>query len=151
MNESGTGADFRAKSNLTALITTALIYPSVLIISSMGDWNAFGLVALLTIGVILQTVIMILVHIILALSTDQEPDDERDQDLARRASHVSSTVLTSSVVIVLIIILVRAMISTAAQGGSASIDLWPMYGIFGSLIISELVRYTITARGYRVN
>jgi len=151
MNDSGTGAEFRAKSNLTALITTALIYPSVLLISSMGNKNAFELAAILTGGVILQIVIMIVVHIILALGTNKEPDDERDQDLARRASHISGTVLTSCVVTVLLIMLVRAMIETAAQGGGSSVDLWPLYGIFGSLILSELVRYTITARGYRVN
>jgi hypothetical protein len=150
MNESGTGASFRAKSNLTALITTALIYPTVLIVSLAGNWDAFALAAVLAIGVVLQVLIMIFVHIILALSTKQEPDDERDQDLARRASHVSGVVMTSSVVVVLLMLLVRAMLATVASEGAANVDLWPLYAIFGSLIISELVRYMITARGYRV-
>ncbi|MDF1809439.1 MAG: hypothetical protein P1U42_07065 [Phycisphaerales bacterium] len=151
MNESGTGADFRAKSNLTALITTALIYPAVLLFSAIGEKNIFELAAILAVGVVLQISIMIVIHIFLALKTTQEPDDERDHDLARRASHVSGTVMTSSVVIVLLIMLVRAMIATVSSGGETNVDLWPLYGIFGSLILSELVRYTITARGYRVD
>ena len=150
MNDSGTGAEFRIRSNWCALITTALIYPIVLIVGAMQSWNVFALSAMVGVGVFVQVVIMILVHIYLALKMPKEPDDERDLMLSRRASSVSGTVLLVLAWCVLIMMIARAMMLTASQESTAQVDMFPIYALFGALILSELTRYVITLKSYRI-
>lgn len=150
MNDSGTGAEFRIRSNWCALITTALIYPIVLIVGAMQDWNVFALSAMVGVGVFVQVVVMIVVHIYLALMMPKEPDDERDLMLSRRASSISGTVLLVGVWCVLIVMVARAMMMTAQEETHAYVDMIPIYALFGAIILAELTRYVMTILSYRI-
>ncbi len=149
MNDSGTGAEFRTRSSWACLITTALIYPTLIALGGFSGWNALGLAVMLGLGVVAQAIVMIAVHIYLALRMPQEPDDERDKMVLTRSSSIAGYVLQSGVFLVLVLMIARTIAETLRSEGTAAVDLLPIYALLGVWIASELVRYALTITGYR--
>lgn len=152
MNEDGTGHSFGLGSNWLVLISTAVIYPAILIVGSLGAWNVFALTVVLAVGVVLQVVVLVVGHIGLALMTRKEPDDERIREIERRAGGTSGVVLSVGVMMLVVVLIGRAMFSVleaGVEGVEADVDLLPVYALFGVFIVSELVRYGLMIWGSR--
>lgn len=147
MNASGTGAAFQEGSNLACLITTALIYPSI-IATALVVPTPVSLVGLLITGVIIQVLALTALHIVLALTTRDEPDDERVIAIGHRADRLAGIVLSVGVFLVVIL--------TIAQGFRPADDptlfaspIFTGYALFACFIASELVRMSLTALAFR--
>lgn len=147
MNASGTGATFREWSNFACLVSTAVVYPTILVIAWRSPSLA-SMIGLLIAGVVVQTVMLVVLHIVLALVTRSEPDDERITAIERRASRWSGGVLSVGVVSVVGLSIVQGI---AAQGGSSTFasPLLTGYVLLACFVVAELTRMSITAVGYR--
>lgn len=147
MNSTGTGAAFRERSNLACLVTTALIYPALLLMAARNP-TAITLVGLLVAGVILQVVLLIVLHILAAVFTRQEPDDERVRAIEHRASRVSGVVLGVAVFGVLGLTIVQGFVYPP-EGPFLASPVLTGYVLFGAVLAAELVRMSLAAVGYR--
>ncbi|MBO6739099.1 MAG: accessory gene regulator B family protein [Phycisphaerales bacterium] len=146
MNESGTGTEFRLRSSWACLVTTALIYPALILAGILADWRAPILAIMLAVGVAAQALVLIIVHIYLALRMPQEPDDERDRQVLNRASSIAGYVLQSGVFLVLVLMITQAILRS---GTPDILDLLPIYTLLAVWIASELVRFALTITAYR--
>tara|TARA_R110000737_G_scaffold2923_19_gene10292 strand:- start:17937 stop:18395 length:459 start_codon:yes stop_codon:yes gene_type:complete len=151
MNDAGTGYSFGLGSNWLVLLSTAVIYPAVLIVGLMGEWDVFALTVMLSIGVVVQVVVLAIGHIGLAMLTKKEPDDERMKQIQQWASRMSGIVLSVGVMLLVMLLIGRAMVQTVGggDGGGGDVDLLPVYLLFGVFIVSELVRYGLLIFGSR--
>jgi len=152
MNNDGTGHAFGLGSNWLVLVSTALIYPAVLIVGLMGEWDVFALTVMLSIGVVVQVVVLVIGHIGLAVLTKKEPDDERIKQIDQWASLKSGIVLSVGVMLLVVMLIGRAMFTAVdanVEGVEIEIDLLPIYALFGVFIVSELVRYGLLIVGSR--
>ncbi|GJM19692.1 MAG: hypothetical protein DHS20C14_19050 [Phycisphaeraceae bacterium] len=147
MNPSGTGAAFRERSNLACLVTTALIYPAIIAIALAAP-TPVSLVGLLIAGVAAQVVALIALHIVWAITTRDEPDDERVRTIGHRADRLAGVVLGVGVFLVVML--------TIAQGFRPADDptlfaspIFTGYVLFACFVASELVRMSLTAIAYR--
>lgn len=152
MNDSGTGAEFRVRSSWACLITTALIYPVLIVTGVIWGWNGIELAAMLGVGIGIQAVVLVAVHIYLAIKMPSEPDDERDRMLLNRASAIAGYVLQSGVFVVLVLMVgmvILKMAGSEGRQGTGIEDMLPIFALLGVWIASELVRYALTITGYK--
>lgn len=152
MNDSGTGAEFRVRSSWACLITTGLIYPVLIATGLMWGWNGIVLAVMLGFGIALQAVVLVLVHLYLALAMPDEPDDERDRMLLKRASSIAGYVLQSGVFCVLVLMfamVILKMVGSEGREGTGIEDMLPIFALLGVWIASEMVRYALTITGYK--
>lgn len=147
MNSTGTGAAFRERSNLVCLVTTTLIYPALLFMAARNP-TAIGLVGHLVAGVILQVVLLIVLQILVALFTRQEPDDERVRAIEHRASRLSGIMLRVGVFVVLGLTIVQGFVYPP-KGPFLASPVFTGYVLFGAVLAAELVRMSLAALGYR--
>lgn len=147
MNTSGTGASFRERSNLACLITTAAIYPAVLALAFSYP-SPFILVGLLVGGVVIQIIAMILLHIVAALVSREEPDDERVRAIGARASERAGVVLGVGVFFVIALTIVQGFVHPV-DGPLLGSPVLTGYVLFAVVLVSELIRMSLTAVGYR--
>ncbi|MFK7883551.1 MAG: hypothetical protein AB8F26_05130 [Phycisphaerales bacterium] len=147
MNSSGTGAVFREWSNLASLITTALIYPAILVLAFVYP-TPITLVGLLVGGVVLQVIVMILLHIAAAVLSRQEPDDERVVAIQRRASSPAGVVLGVGVFCVIGLTIVQGFVSPT-EGPLLASPVLTGYALFAVVLVSELIRMSLIAVGFR--
>lgn len=147
MNSTGTGAVFREWSNLACLVTTALIYP-ILLVRAMASPSPYALAALLVIGIGVQVIVLILVHIAAAVLTRREPDDERVRAIEHRAARLGGGVLSVGVFGVIGLTLLQATM-LGREGGFAASPLLTGYVLFGVVFLAEVFRMAIVAVGYR--
>lgn len=147
MNHSGTGADFRERSNLACLVTTALIYPALLVLAFAAP-TPLSLVGLLVVGVSLQVVLLVALHVLNALSTRQEPDDERVAAISHRSDRASGVVLSVGVFLVIGLTIVQGFTSPIDPGSFTS----PVFTgcvLFACFIVAEITRMAHAAVLYR--
>lgn len=158
MNDSGTGAEFRVRSSWACLISTVLIYPALIALGGVIGWNAIVFAVMLGLGIGVQGVVMVVVHIYLAVRMPQEPDDERDRMVLMRAASVAGTVLQVGVFGVLALMMAVMIRKTVMSGEGIyatngfdlmGMEMLPIYALLGVWIASELVRYALTITGYR--
>lgn len=152
MNDSGTGAEFRVRSSWACLITTALIYPVLIAAGLMWGWNGIELAAMLGVGIGIQAVVLVVVHIYLAIKMPNEPDDERDRMLLTRASSIAGYVLQSGVFVVLVMMIAMVIFRTVGsegREGTSFEEMFPIFALLAVWIASELVRYGLTITGYK--
>jgi hypothetical protein len=147
MNQNGTGADFREVSNLACLVTTALLYPALLVIAFLSP-APVSWIGLLIAGVALQTVVLIVVHALAALFTRAEPDDERVAAIAHRSDRISGVVLGVGVVLVIGLTVVQGLADPERAGTFAS-PIFTGYVLLACFVVSELIRMTHAAILYR--
>ncbi len=147
MNLSGTGADFHERSNLASLVTTALIYPALLVVAFSSP-TSLSLIGLLIVGVAAQVFALIILHALAALRTRPEPDDERITAIQRRAGRVSSAVLSVGVFLVIGLTVVQGMASPTEAVSFAS-PIFTGSVLFACFIAAELTRMVHAAVLYR--
>jgi amino acid transporter len=149
MNLSGTGADFQERSNMICLITTAVIYPAIIVLALVYQYP-ITLAGLIIGGVVLQVIAHAVLHIPLAFLTRREPDDERVRSITHRSSRLAGVVLSVGVFLVIMLTIVQGW---AAGGESNSTGFTsPIFTgsmLFACFIGSELTRMTRAAVLYR--
>ncbi len=140
MNPHGTGAAFQERSNLACLATTAVIYPALLVIAFLNPVPG-ALIGLLIAGVALQVIALTVLHIIAALSTRTEPDDERVRAIAHRSDRLGGVVLSVGVGLVVCLTIAQGL--KAPEGfapGSFASPILTGYVLFAVFVGSELAR-----------
>lgn len=147
MNNTGTGAAFRERSNLACLVTTALIYPALLVFAFMYP-TPMTLVGLLIGGVVVQVLLLIVLHIAAALFSPQEPDDERVIAIGHRASRHAGLILGIGVFLVITLTVVQGFVYPPGGSLMAS-PILTGYVLFGVVLVSELARMSMTALSFR--
>lgn len=152
-NPDGSGAVFRERSALLTLATTVLIYGGVLALSAFGPPLGFRTAALLAIGVGLQVVCLTVGHIVLALTTPAEPNDERDRDIGRRAAGPANWIASGGLVLGLLLLTAQQM-AMEASGEPLLTRAWTNPGwaaqlLLLALVLSEGLRLALVVRGYR--
>jgi TRAP-type C4-dicarboxylate transport system permease large subunit len=145
MNHSGTGADFHERSNLACLVTTALIYPGLLVGAFVVPVSLTGL---LIVGVILQVIALVVLHVLVAIFTRQEPDDERVESIKDRSDRVSGVVLSVGVFLVILLTIVQGW-QNPAQAGSFGSPVFTGLVLFAWFVVAELTRMAHAAVLYR--
>lgn len=142
MNTAGTGAAFHERSNLACLITTALIYPAVLVIAFLNPAPG-TLLGLLIGGVVLQVAALIVLHIAAAVFTRQEPDDERVRAITHRSDRISGIVLSVGVFLVICLTIAQGFaIEGGVEPGSFASPILTGYALLAAFVASELTRMT---------
>lgn len=152
MNESGTGATFRRRTNLIQLITTVLGTGIVGFLVANEPTNPFLAMSAIGIAVVVQVVVIIALTIANAIVSPQEPDDERDSFIAHRSTRFSWYVLTIGVGLSMCAITAQQMVTVASKGEATSLLVHPMmaaYLLLGCLVVSEIVRFVTIALDYR--
>jgi len=147
MNHNGTGADFHERSNLACLVTTALIYPALLVGAFMAP-TPMTLVGLLIVGVILQVIALVVLHVLLAIFTRQEPDDERVRSITHRSDRLSGVVLSVGVFLVIMLTIVQGSMNPT-QAGSFASPVFTGYVLLAWFVGAELTRMAHAAVLYR--
>ncbi len=150
MNPSGTGAAFRERSNLACLLTTVLIYPAVLAFA-LPFASPVALVMPLIAGVVLQVVILIVLHAVLALTTREEPDDERVRAIGHRADRIAGVVLSVGVMLVVGFTIIQQGAFLANLPDVAASPIFTGYVLFAVFVASEVIRMSLTALAYRTS
>jgi uncharacterized membrane protein len=149
MNTTGSGADFQERSNMICLITTAVIYPAIIVAALVYQYP-ITLVGLIIAGVVLQVIALALLHIPLAFLTRKEPDDERVRSIVQRSDRLSGIVLSVGVFLVIMLTIVQGL---AAGGQSIPAGFTsPVFTgsvLFACFIGSELTRMAHAAVLYR--
>lgn len=149
MNPSGTGAAFQERSNMICLITTAVIYPAIIVLALVYQYP-ITLAGLIIGGVVLQFFAHAVLHIPMAFLTRNEPDDERVRSIAHRSGRLAGIVLSVGVFLVIMLTIVQGL---AAGGESNSAGFTsPIFTgsvLFACFIGSELTRMTHAAVLYR--
>lgn len=149
MNTTGTGADFHERSNLACLGTTVLIYPALLV-WAFQDPTPGTLLALLIAGVVMQVAALAVLHIITALVTRQEPDDERVAAIGQRSDRLSGIVLSVGVFGVISLTIAQGFLAPS-EPGAASFGSPVLTGLvlLACFVTAELVRMGHAAILYR--
>ncbi len=147
MNHSGTGADFHERSNLACLVTTALIYPALLVGAFVVP-TPMSLIGLLIVGVILQVIALVVLHVLVAIFTRQEPDDERVASIKDRSDRISGVVLSVGVFLVILLTIVQGWMNPA-QAGSFGSPVFTGLVLFAWFVVAELTRMAHAAVLYR--
>lgn len=152
-NPDGSGAVFRERSALLTLVSTVAIYGAVLALAAFGPPLGFKTAALLALGVGLQVACLTVGHVVLALTTPNEPNDERDRDIERRAAGPAHWIASAGLVLGLILLIAQQMASEAA-GEPLLTRAWthPMWAaqlLLLALVLSEGLRLGLVVRGYR--
>lgn len=147
MNHSGTGADFQERSNLACLITTALIYPALLVGAFVLP-TPMSMIGLLVVGVTLQVILLVGMHVLLALVTREEPDDERVEAIKHRSDRVSGVVLSVGVFGVIGLTVVQGWMQPGEAGSWVS-PVFTGLVLFACFLVAELTRMAHAAVLYR--
>lgn len=140
MNTAGTGADFQERSNLACLITTAVIYPAILVIAFLNPVPGV-LIGLLVAGVVLQVIALGVLHVLAALFTRAEPDDERVRTIGHRSDRLGGLVLAAGVFLVVCLTIAQGL--AAPEGfapGSFASPIITGYVLLAVFVLSELTR-----------
>jgi len=156
MNDTGTGAAFNERSAAASLVTTGAIYCAVLALALQAPRNPFFTLVLLAGGVIVQTILLVVLHLFFAVTTKSEPNDERDAHIKHRSLRLSHTILTLGGVLTLFLILgQQALVQMAARNDSAipaDFLTSPMaiaHMMLFVLVASEVVRTASVVLAYR--
>jgi len=151
MNRTGTGATFREWSNLISLTTTLVIYPVMLLRWADHPHSRLDLAWLLFIGVVLQVVLAILMHALLAIFTKSEPDDERVRAIEHRAARVRGTLLALGVFVTIAMTILQELRPAWSDSQNELLEspIIVGYALFGVFYFAEVVRMTLVAVGYR--
>lgn len=150
VNESGTGALFREKSAWATAAVIGIVNGGALVAIWAMPQNPMVWVGVMVPAIITQVIVLIALHIIIALGTPQQPDDERDEAIKVRSTRYSATINSFGIWFAII-----ALISQRAAMGDAAPEnllLDPMlvaYGLFLCVVVSEVVRLLTQAIDYR--
>ena len=156
MNDSGTGAAFNERSAAASLVTTGAVYCAVLALALKDPRNPFFTMVLLAGGVIVQVILLVAMHIFFAVTTNAEPNDERDELIKHRSLRLSHTILTLGGVGAMFLLLAQqALVQMAAQGDApipADFLTSPMaiaHMLLFTLVASEVLRAGAVVIAYR--
>lgn len=150
MNEAGTGAAFRERSNLAGLITTALIYPLTLFLIFMDtEPSPNKLIWMISGAIGLQIGATILLNIVASISTRQEPDDERVQAIERQGSRVSGLILNLGVTLTIGWLIFQSIMNPPELLEFSGSPLSTAYVLMAALVVAELASYITRAIAYR--
>lgn len=140
MNTAATGAAFQERSNIACLVTTAVIYPAILVIAFLNPTPG-TLIGLLIAGVILQVIALAVLHAAAAVFTRAEPDDERVRAITHRSDRLGGLVLAVGVFLVVCLTIAQGL--AAPEGfapGSFASPIITGYVLFAVFVASELAR-----------
>lgn len=150
MNQVGSGAGFKERLNGAALIATALIYPLIIFIVVMDpDLTPVEMIGWLSFGVGLHILVTILMSILAAVMTREEPDDERVRAIEHQGARVSGRVLQIGVVMIILGMIARALWQSAALSEQPMNPMLIGYGLMMALVIADLSGFVTRAVGYR--
>ncbi len=154
MNNRGTGADYREKSAWASLMTTGLVYAVVLTSIAAAPESLFGTVGVLIVGVVMQTLAMIVLHIVFAMGTPEEPDDERDLLIQMRSGRAAGWILSIAVVCAIGALLVQQFVLDVTGKPVAELDVIAnpiavSHLLLFSLVIAEMTRHASVVVAYR--
>lgn len=155
MNSAGTGATFRERSAWLTLLSIVVIYVPLFTVVLADPADALRSTLLLIGGTVIQVLIFVFGFSVLALTTPQEPDDERDARIATRANRASYWILTLCTTAAVIGVIAQQVVRGFAPGGliaEPSLALNPLlvgHFLLAGLVISELTRLGSIIRGYR--
>lgn len=150
MNPDGTGASFRELSAWAQLVSLTVAYVAVVAVSLAEPTNALRLAVACAGGLVLLVAAMIVTHSILAASTRQQPDDERDIQIRLRSSRYADILLAVGVLLAFNTLLLQQIV-----GGAKAPDWFWFHPLFTghlllfSLFLSEFARLITQAVCYR--
>ena len=155
MNPEGTGALFHERSAWAQFATLAVVYTGVGIGILQDPTDPFRAAWLLGGSVVVLVLFHVLLHIVIAVRTPAEPDDERDAAIRLRSTRYSQMLLATGVLLCVTGLIVQQALASASGGSAAGIDpLWlhPLlagYVLLLFFVASELVRLATRAVSYR--
>lgn len=155
MNSSGAGAAFNERSAAASLVTTGGVYCAVLSLALLYPTNPFTTIVYLVGGVIVQVALLTVMHIFFALTTPNEPNDERDTLIRLRALRLSSVILTIGAVVAMLLLLAQqAAVQIAAHDGAVppaflTSPLAIAHALLFMLVAAEVVRSASVVIAYR--
>ena len=150
VNESGTGALFREKSAWATAAVVGIVNGGALVAIWAMPQNPMLWIGVMIPAVVLQVIALIGLHIIIALGTPQQPDDERDAEIKVRSTRFSVLIDTLGIWFAIIALIAQRF----AMGDDAPTNLLldPMlvaYGLFLCVVVSEVIRLLTQAIDYR--
>ena len=99
-----------------------------------------------------QVVLIIVMSILNAMISPNEPDDERDAHIASRSTRYSVWILQIGVFFGVALLIMQQLVVQANNGDTQSMWLHPLMGVHLLAlvaVVSEVVRYATTAVDYR--
>ncbi|MBC8406452.1 MAG: hypothetical protein H8E15_14625 [Planctomycetes bacterium] len=150
MNEAGTGASFREMSAWAQLIGNAGLYAAVVAITWSQPTDAVRFAWALGGALVFMVAILIVLHIVIALLTREQPDDERDGLIRLRSSRFSSFFLIVGILLAINCVLLQQI--TGGEPADRSFfmhPLFPAHLLLFSLMLSECLRLFTEAISYR--
>ena len=152
MNTNGTGATFRARLNRALLGSTVLIYGVALLIILRDPGDALLTTVTLVGAAIAQTVALTCMSMVLAVTTPDEPDDERDHDIELRSTRVSRWIVLIGMFAAIVLLILQQLALQAGEALPTSLRDQPLF--VGHILVlafvgSEIVRFATLAASYR--
>ncbi len=151
VNTGGTGATFRERMNWVSIASLLGIYGVLLVLIVEAPTDALRTALLFAVAIGVQTMVAIGAAIVIALTSSEEPDDERVRAIVRRSARYSSPLMT--------VLVVAAIFAIIGQQVAAGVGATPR-GLLGEplmvahlllfgLVVSELLRGLTLAYDYR--
>ncbi len=150
MNETGTGALFREKSAWATAAVIGIVNGGALVAIWAMPQNPMLWVGVMVPAVITQIIVLLALHIIIALGTPKQPDDERDAVIRGRSTRYS--VIVDTIGIWFAIIALISQRAAMGDDGPSNLLLDPMlvaYGLFLCVVVAEVIRLLTQAMDYR--
>ncbi len=151
VNTSGTGATFRERMNWVSLVSLVGVYGVLIVEVAEAPTDPVRTAQLFIIAILIQGAVAVGGAIVVALTSSEEPDDERVKAILRRRARYSSPLMT--------IVTAVAVFATVAQQIVGGVDAPPLgllleplmiaHLLFFGLALSELIRGLTLAYDYR--
>jgi len=138
--------------NWASFASTLVIYGALLLVIAEDPADPLRTAQLFVVAIGLQTLVAIGAAILVALTSSEEPDDERVKAILRRSARYSGPVLTILVVASIFAIIAQQVVLAGLGEPSSSLLLQPLmvgHLLLFSLVLAELVRALTLSYDFR--